>query len=66
MTKEGELFPSVRGVAWGIEIIALKEKSHSIHSYEEFLKQTNYWGVHSQFPVLNYTYRNLLHLLRLN
>lgn len=66
MTKEGEQFPSVRRVAWGIEMIALREKSHSIHSYQEFLKQTNYWGVHWQFPVLNNIYRNILHLLCLN
>lgn len=42
---------------------SLREKSHSTHSYQEFLKQTNYWAVCSQFPVLNYIDRNLLHLL---
>lgn len=44
VTKEGELFPPVRGVARGIEMIALREKGRAIpfiHTRHFYYRPTN-------------------------
>lgn len=63
LTKKGDHFP--QGSCTGNRDYHLEgeRKSHSLHPYHAFLIQTSYASACSQFPVLNYAYRNLLELL---